>query len=89
MTQLPFVEESKNNFRIRTFSENVDSDELKWHRDRENRIVEVIDSNNWKLQMDNELPIVLENGKKYYIPMGEYHRVIKGSGDLKVSIELC
>jgi hypothetical protein len=39
------------------------------------------------IQLDNELPILLEKGKEIFIPKGLYHRVIKGNGDLKVSIK--
>jgi len=84
--KLPFIQKEHNNTKIRTFDSNVDEHELKWHRDRENRLVEVLESDNWKVQLDNELPITLEVGKSYLIPEGTYHRVIKGNGDLKVSI---
>lgn len=72
--------------KIRTFTEDVDSGELMWHRDRENRLVEVLEGKNWKVQLDNELPIELNQGSKIYIPEGVYHRVIKGSGGLKIKI---
>lgn len=85
----PFDEtEISENVKVRVFKESVESDELKWHRDREDRIVEVIESNNWFLQMDNELPKKLIKGKKYFIPEGVYHRVIKGSGNLKIKVSL-
>jgi hypothetical protein len=71
---------------LRVFTESVDDGELKWHRDRESRMVEVIESDNWKFQLDNELPTTLIVGEKYLIPEGVYHRIIKGNGDLKVSI---
>lgn len=70
----------------RVFSENVDNTELVWHRDREDRVVKPINETNWMLQMDNELPIVLEANKEYRIPKNTFHRVIKGSGDLIVDI---
>lgn len=84
---LPFDEIKEGNKKIRTFNENTNSDEFKWHRDRENRLVTVLEGYGWKIQMDNELPKKLEIGKKYIIPEGTYHRVIKGNGNLKVSIE--
>ena len=76
----------KNKFR-RVFTENVDSEELVWHRDREDREVFVESSNGWMLQMDNELPQVLQEGQKYFIPKETYHRIFKGSGDLKIVID--
>jgi hypothetical protein len=39
------------------------------------------------LQLDEELPVKMEVGKKYLIPEGIYHRTIKGDGDLKIKIE--
>ena len=50
-----------NNQYLRTFSEDVDDHELEWHKDREDRIVEVIENHGWEFQMDNELPVYLEN----------------------------
>lgn len=83
----PYSDESINEeVKIRTFDVNVNTDELKWHRDREDRLVEVIDGDNWGLQFDNELPIKLVKGESYIIPEGLYHRVIKGDGELKVKI---
>ena len=46
-----------------------------------------IESSGWKLQMDNELPVLLDEGTTYNIPAYEFHRVIKGSGTLKVLVE--
>jgi hypothetical protein len=88
MENFPFEQEIVDDIKIRTFLDNVDDEELKWHRDRENRLVEVLEGNHWYLQMDNELPIPLIVGQKYYIPEGVYHRVIKGIGNLKVSIKI-
>jgi hypothetical protein len=87
MSDFPFSEqEITKDVVLREFKENVNPEELIWHQDREDRKVKVIKSNNWKLQMDNELPVTLEVGKTYYIPAYEYHRVIKGTGDLVVEI---
>jgi len=36
--------------------------------------------------MDNKLPIKITKGLVINIPEGEFHRVIKGTGDLKVKI---
>jgi hypothetical protein len=82
---LPFKEEqvSENNF-IRTFYQDVDSGDLYWHRDREDRVIEPIEETDWKFQLDNELPIKIEG--KVFIPKGVYHRIIKGTGDLKIKL---
>ena len=81
---LPFQETklSDNEF-IREFSQDTDSGEFMWHRDRESRIVESIGDIDWMIQIDNELPKVID---KVLIPMGVYHRLIKGSGDLKINL---
>ena len=82
---LPFQETklSDNEF-IRVFSQNTDSGEFMWHRDRESRIIESVEPTDWKIQLDNELPKKIED--KIFIPMGVYHRLIKGSGDLKINL---
>lgn len=77
---------SENRFK-RVFSSDVPEKELVWHRDKENRIVEVINDSDWEFQMDNELPIPLKKGVKLEIPKEVYHRVIKGSTDLVIMIE--
>jgi len=83
---LPFKEEkvSENTF-IRTFYHNVDSGELTWHRDRESRIIEAIEETDWLFQLDNQLPVKIEG--EIYIPEGVYHRLIKGTGDLKIKLK--
>ena len=84
----PFEETKlENNIVIREFSEHTDSEELIWHLDREDRTVRVLESNGWKLQLDNQLPVLLEGKKEYKIPKYMYHRVIKGNGRLVVEIE--
>lgn len=71
----------------RTFSENVDSEELVWHRDRRDREVFIESSKGWMLQIENELPKPLLEGQKYFIPKETYHRVIKGTGDLVIEVK--
>jgi uncharacterized protein (DUF2344 family) len=77
---------SNNKFK-RVFSSDVPERELVWHMDKENRIVEVLEDSEWLFQMDNELPISLKKGVKLEIPKETFHRVIKGSGGLKILIE--
>ena len=82
---LPFIENPLgNNQYIREFSSDVDTHELEWHIDREDRTVEVIENNNWHFQLDNNLPQLLK--ETIFIPKETYHRVIKGTGNLKVRI---
>ena len=80
----PFEESVEKKYIVRTFSENVDNDELVWHRDKEDRIVKAIGKTDWMVQLDNELPRPLT--EMVYIPKNTFHRVIKGTGDLKVRV---
>ena len=82
---LPFKESkiSDNTF-IREFSQYTDSGEMSWHRDRESRIIESIGDTDWMIQLDDELPKKIEG--EILIPMGVYHRLIKGTGDLKIKL---
>jgi hypothetical protein len=83
--EFPFKETHlQDNLYLREFEENVDIDDLEWHRDREDRIVEIIGETDWQLQMDNELPKTMSG--KLFIPKEVWHRIIKGNGDLKVRI---
>jgi hypothetical protein len=82
---LPFQETKlEDNVFIRVFSNDTDSGEMVWHRDREDRIIESIGKTDWLIQIDNELP--KEINKEVFIPMGVYHRLIKGTGDLKIKL---
>lgn len=82
---LPFEENKlEENTFIREFKQDTDSGHYMWHRDREDRIVESIDETDWTIQIDNELPKSLN--VKVFIPMGVYHRVIKGTGDLRIKL---
>ena len=83
---LPFQETklSDNEF-IRVFSQDTDSGEFMWHRDYENRIVESIGDTDWLIQIDNQLPKQIKG--EVFIPMGVYHRLIKGTEDLKIKLK--
>jgi len=84
----PFIERQiSSNCFLREFNKDVDSGELVWHMDREDRYVTVKSGNNWKLQMDNELPVLLETKKVYFIPKFTYHRIIKGSTKLIIEVK--
>jgi len=71
----------------RVFSSDVSEKELVWHRDKENRLVEVLEDTDWYFQMDNQLPIPLKKGVTFEIPKETFHRVIKGTTDLNILIE--
>jgi hypothetical protein len=69
---------------IREFNENIDPIELMWHRDDEDRTIEILGETNWKLQLDNKLPTSLN--QPIFIPRHHWHRVIKGDGNLRLKI---
>ena len=82
---LPFEESwISDKISLRTFSPVIMDEELKWHVDMEDRIVEVLNENDWEFQFDNQLPIRMDGTIE--IKMGEWHRIIKGSTPLNVKI---
>jgi hypothetical protein len=83
----PFEQIEKEGKLVRTFSPDVESEELKWHQDLKDRKVTIIESDGWMFQFENELPNKLENAKQIFIPKLVWHRVLKGSGRLVVEIE--
>lgn len=86
MSEYPFKEEIiGDNLYIRTFDNLTTSGELIWHRDKEDRIIESIGQSDWLIQLDNELPKPITS--PIFIPMGVYHRLIKGTGGLKIKLK--
>jgi len=82
----PYKEIKKDNIIERTFASDVITEELSWHRDREDRIVKVLSETDWMFQFDDELPIKLHKNQILRIPKNTFHRVIKGKTDLVVEI---
>ena len=78
-TGRPYIEEGE----IRKFSQDTPEDELVWHRDREDRIIEPLHDTDWEFQYDNNIP---ESLKRLFIRKGVYHRLIKGTGELKLKV---
>ena len=76
----------QNKGNVRTFSKNVDPMDLIWHTDLEDRTIEILEGTGWQFQRDNELPLVLKEGDRIFIPKHQVHRVIKGETDLKIKI---
>ena len=69
---------------VRIFDSNIDPKHLQWHYDESDRVISVIENNGWKIQFDNQLPVLLEG--TINIPKHLCHRVIKGNGVLKIQI---
>ena len=69
---------------IRVFeNDDLGTEEL-WHRDDEPRTIEILEDTDWQLQLENCLPTSLK--ERIFIPRHEWHRVIKGTGTLKLKI---
>jgi hypothetical protein len=86
VNDFPFKQEQiEENVYIREFSPSVDSNELQWHYDQEDRVVDVLNENDWLIQFDNELPKFLK--QTIFIEKGKYHRIIKGTTPLKLKIK--
>lgn len=86
MENLPFYEEIKDGWNYRTFKSNLKDEDLKWHYDEESRLMVTTHETDWMFQYDNELPFKIELYTTYVIPKGQYHRLIKGTGDLELKI---
>lgn len=84
----PYFDENLNNKEfVRSFSKDVLSEELVWHRDKKNRIVTVLEGEGWEIQFDEELPRAIVVGEKITIPAHTFHRIKRGTSDLKLHIE--
>jgi hypothetical protein len=77
------IEETQD-YIIREFDENIDPIELMWHRDLENRLIESIEPTDWKIQLEDQLPMNMD--KPIFIPVKVWHRTIKGTGKLIIKI---
>ena len=78
----PYIDEGN----IRTFSVDALDEEFVWHRDEEDRIIEVIEGDGWQFQPENSLPYLLKPEIGFTIRKGEYHRLLKGVNDLVVKV---
>lgn len=91
MDNHPYAEIHNDRFNqqhfLRVFSDDIKEEELVWHRDKQDRVVSVVKGKGWKLQMDNKLPEELVKGRSYIIKKMDYHRIIKGQGELILDIE--
>ena len=81
----PYKDKKSKDFFIREFSSDTPTFELVWHRDKKDRVVQAMHDTDWMFQMDNEIPKRLSENK-LFIPKETYHRLLKGTGNLKVKI---
>ena len=76
----------KDSYNIRVFPKEVNPEELIWHQDKEDRRIEVLEGEGWRIQKDNMLPRMIKQGEIIFIKEVEIHRVLKGTTDLKIKI---
>ena len=87
MVVSPYNEKQIGNVIVRHFSCEVPSEEHCWHQDRKDRIVEVLDGNDWLFQMDDCIPVIMKRGDVFRIPAEKHHRIKRGTTDLFLRIQ--
>ena len=81
----PYIDlEVTDKYIIREFNEDIDPIELLWHRDDEDRLIEIVENTDWFIQLENQLPSSMNS--PIFIPRHEWHRTIKGTGKLRIKI---
>jgi quercetin dioxygenase-like cupin family protein len=85
MINLPFkeliLEETPTYVLVqRKFIFNLSEEELIWHRDNEDREISIIEGDGWYIQMDNELPQLMQKESIFKIPKETWHRIINKNG---------
>ena len=81
----PYLQLETSEYIYRKFTQDISEEELVWHRDENDREVQILESTDWMFQFDNEIPQPLKN--KLFIPKDTYHRLIKGTGTLNILIQ--
>ena len=71
---------------IREFDLQKEDSEYVWHRDEEDREIEILEGEGWQFQLQDCLPWLLKKGMVFRIKKEEYHRLIKGVTPLKCRI---
>lgn len=79
-----YIDTLTDGVHIRTFSKDINPIELKWHMDSETRIIKAVHETDWKIQLENKLPISIND--PVIIRHGAWHRLIMGTGNLKLQI---
>ena len=85
MSNLPFeelvLEETPTYILVqRNFMSDLNEEELIWHRDREDREISIVEGDGWYIQMDNELPKLMQKESIFKIPKETWHRIINKNG---------
>jgi len=82
---LPFtekiIEETETYILVqRDFMSTLIEEELNWHMDEEDRDVFVVEGDGWYLQIENELPKLMQKESIFKIPKETWHRIINKNG---------
>ena len=82
---LPFtekiIEETETYVLVqRSFMSNLIEEELNWHMDEEDREVFVVEGDGWYLQIENEIPQMMQKESLFKIPKEIWHRIINKNG---------
>jgi quercetin dioxygenase-like cupin family protein len=64
----------------RNFMSDLSNDELNWHMDKEDRDVFVVEGDGWYLQIENEIPRLMQKESIFKIPKETWHRIINKNG---------
>lgn len=83
----PFIDNFDGGDWIREFEPDKTEHDFVWHRDREDRVIVVLEGSNWKFQFDNELPFCINKGDELFVPKMVYHRIIPGTTPLRIKID--
>lgn len=80
----PYIDYETSDGCIREF--NTNDDELEWHRDQNDREIEVLEGSDWYFQFDNDLPFIINKTNTVFIPKETFHRLHKGKDKLVLKI---
>lgn len=73
---------------IRKFTHDTCSDSLDWHLSKQRISLISLRDSDWKIQIDNKLPVKISKYETYEIDKGEYYRLISGDDELYLKIRL-
>lgn len=80
--------EIKKDIFIRIFSEDIEDIHFEWHRDKEDRTIKVLYSDDeWKFQYDDQLPFILKEGMEFKVKKDFFHKLHKGKGVLIIYVK--
>ena len=72
----------------RYFMSTLIEEELNWHMDKEDRDIFVIKGDGWYIQIENEIPKLMQKHLVYNIPKNTWHRIInKNRSNLEINVK--